>query len=58
MSPRSRGWQTVPVDQRVREAGGWLGPHGPISDEPPARGWNQRDEPTDAEERAVQERAA
>lgn len=34
MSPRSRSWQTVPVDQRVREAGGWLGPFGAPSDEP------------------------
>lgn len=56
--PRSRNWPEVDVDRRVHEAGGWLGPFGPVSDEPPAHAWNQRDEPTDAEERAVQERAA
>lgn len=37
--PRSRSWQTVPVDQRVREAGGWLGPFGaPTEQEPDMAG--------------------
>jgi hypothetical protein len=53
--PRARNWMDVNVDQRVIDAGGWIGPFGPVNESGPwsreTNAWWARDEPTDKEER-------